>query len=454
SGLSASKKYNLAYLSSLNRPGSFITNYTVNGQTIGLEAGSNTSKLAKFNGLVANASGQIEISVTKATNSAYAILNALVIQAYDPGTLLTPSNLTALGTGRSQITLNWVDNSEETSFEIWRSTSSNGTYSLAGTVGANVTTYTDNGLSENTTYYYKVRAVTSSINSSFSNIASGKTFAYMVQVNFNFDNPAAAPWNNTNSLPEQFAVYPNLMNDLGNPSGIDMNIVSDFSGVNPDGMITGNNSGVVPDNVMRSSWYNGPGVTSVLRIDGLSQVNEYNFVFFNSRNGGGDRTTIYTIGNQSVSLNASYNVNNTVQINHVKPDENGSVFISISLGSTATFAYINGMIIQGYSSDSTAVVQNLNTIVKDGNKATSPLAIARMERNADSLATESTVTAYPNPFRNGVTLRVEVPVNIPVLTVKVTDMSGRVVRLQQFKDLPKGIWQQNIDLNKNELGAG
>ncbi|WKN43951.1 fibronectin type III domain-containing protein [Tunicatimonas pelagia] len=82
-----------------------------------------------------------------------------------PVALPTPTNLLASALAAGSITLSWVDNAtDETSYEIWRGTSaSDGT--LLATVGAGVTSYTDSNLPASTTYYYRVRAVNSNINS-------------------------------------------------------------------------------------------------------------------------------------------------------------------------------------------------------------------------------------------------------------------------------------------------
>jgi hypothetical protein len=57
------------------------------------------------------------------------------------------------------ITLNWQDNSNnELGFQIQRATSIDGPWSVIGTAGANVTSFTDRGVSPNITYYYEVAA--------------------------------------------------------------------------------------------------------------------------------------------------------------------------------------------------------------------------------------------------------------------------------------------------------
>jgi len=86
-----------------------------------------------------------------------------------------PSNLIATPISSSRIDLTWQDNSsDETGFKIERKTGS-GSYSQIATVGANVTSYSNSGLSASTTYYYRVRAYNAASNSNYSNEASATT---------------------------------------------------------------------------------------------------------------------------------------------------------------------------------------------------------------------------------------------------------------------------------------
>lgn len=88
----------------------------------------------------------------------------------------TPSNLTAQAVFPSQINLTWQDNSNnENGFKIERKTGATGTYSQIATVSANVSSYSNTGLTANTTYYYRVRAYNTAGNSSYSNEVSTAT---------------------------------------------------------------------------------------------------------------------------------------------------------------------------------------------------------------------------------------------------------------------------------------
>jgi hypothetical protein len=88
-----------------------------------------------------------------------------------------PSALMAAAVSSSQINLSWTDNSNnEDGFKIERCIGAGCiNFSPLATVGANVTTYSDTGLSPSTTYRYRVYAFNSGGNSGFSNEAEATT---------------------------------------------------------------------------------------------------------------------------------------------------------------------------------------------------------------------------------------------------------------------------------------
>ena len=89
---------------------------------------------------------------------------------------VAPSSLTASPVGQTAIDLAWSDNaSNERHFIVSRASSAAGPFVDLVVLGINVTSYRDNGLSADTTYYYKVRATNSGGDSGYSNTASTTT---------------------------------------------------------------------------------------------------------------------------------------------------------------------------------------------------------------------------------------------------------------------------------------
>lgn len=437
------------------------TIYSYNGQSVTLNASNNSSNTAQLLSLVPNASGVIEFTAQRDASSSFAYINAMVIQSYiDDGSPLAPVNLVAVAKSKSTIQLSWTDKSNnETGFEVYRSTSANGTYTKLTTTSANVTTFTDVNLPPDQIFYYKVRAAKDPLFSAYSNLASASTLLSSVYVNLNDGYlPAAAPWNNTNMPPSQNDVFSNLKDSSGNGSGINLTVMdNNFSGVNNFGMITGNNSGVVPDNVMASTWWLDVGGVATLKIDGLNLAMTYNFIFFASRDLAGDpqdRRTVYTIGNQTATLNAANNTSQTVQISNVRPDENGAVFITIKAGGISAYGYIGAIIIQGYKLDNTldgSTPQQISSPLRINNDITKT---QKQITGVTPVKGNNTFTAYPNPFRDELNLKLSLENKTEKLTVVMLDISGRVVGRKDLVNLPQGVSLQKINMNRNLLAPG
>ena len=84
-----------------------------------------------------------------------------------------PTNLTATALSSDSIALNWLDTSpNETSFEIQRSPSGTDNWTLVTTKAANTESHTDSGLTSGASFTYRIRAVSSEGDSSWSETAT------------------------------------------------------------------------------------------------------------------------------------------------------------------------------------------------------------------------------------------------------------------------------------------
>ena len=96
-----------------------------------------------------------------------------------PGQLNAPSGLVATAASSSQVNLTWSDNATtEDSFELDRATDSAFTSGLVTTkLAANTSSREVTGLAAATTYYFRMRAITSAGSSAYSGTASVMTLA-------------------------------------------------------------------------------------------------------------------------------------------------------------------------------------------------------------------------------------------------------------------------------------
>ena len=111
--------------------------------------------------------------------------------------LAGPGSLEATATALDQIELNWVDNSNnEEGFLLERSKVISTNFQQIDSLPANTTTYLDTGLQSDRKYYYRLRAVTATDTSSYSNEAFATTLTTSTNEFFNpntvnlFPNPA------------------------------------------------------------------------------------------------------------------------------------------------------------------------------------------------------------------------------------------------------------------------
>lgn len=448
SGLPTTYRYNLVFFGSRTGNDNKNTDYTVGSNTVTLNAANNNSNTVQINGIAADASGVIDFTVKQAVGATYGYINTVVIQYYiDNGTPLNPSTATANAVSKTSIQLKWMDNSNnETGFEVWRSTD-NSDFSLLATLANNANAYTDGGLATDARYYYKVRALKDTAKSDFTNVASASTFISAVYINLNVFNPAGAPWNNTNSAPAAGLEFPNLRDDNGNNTGLTMEIAKAFTGDNPYGVNTGNNSGIYPDNVISSTYWMDINEEGQLRIKGLNLAKRYNFVFFASRAGDGDRTSNYTINTTTVSLNAGYNTTQTVQINDVTPDANGEVLIKVTAGGTSIYGYIGALVIQSYSPESSQLDPSLVM-------AKSPGSFLTGQTLNTGVSNVSLTKVYPNPFDSQITLDLSNSgTTSSKLTVTIWDMNGRLLYTRQLAGI-SGSQRVILDLGTAQIPNG
>jgi hypothetical protein len=256
----------------------------------------------------------------------------------------------------------------------------------------------------------------------------------MLQLNFNHYQPSTSNgWNSLSGDPRTDFNYSGFKWNDGSSSNVNLKLADSWGGANEFGMVTGDNSGVYPDDVMKTSFWVSDNNGHVVTISGLDASKSYDFTFFGSRNGSGDRTTDYTIGSQTTSLNASYNSNNTVSISSVKPDQYGTVKITVKKQNGASYGYLNALVIEELSST------NNSTMTETRNQ------VFGESFTASNMSIE--VSAFPNPFVDQVT--VELSQAVGTVTAVVSDLSGRQLVSRSFEGT-----SVRLDLSSGAFASG
>ena len=373
-GLDPNLYYRFTFFASRNGGGDRTTTYKIGSQQVPLNAAYNTDQTAALEALQANGSGELLLELITPASSSFGYLNALILEAYDPSTLQAPANLTAQATS-DQIQLNWSDdNANETGYEVYRSTQSNGGFSRIATIPANATAYTSTDLAAGTTYYYRVRAVGDGDPSGYSATVSATTPSggggqpatdepYTLYLNFTQSGYlAGSPWNDLTSSPTQQPTYSDLKSDQGQLTSVTVESLTNWSAFhdNTSQGSSGMTSGLYPANVVKTFFFTDAGSTERLRLSGLSTTLTYRFTLFASRNGGGDRTITYRVNGKSVSLNAAYNTDQTVVLEGLSADASGQLLLELVTPASSAFGYINALVLEAYDPDALAAPTELN----------------------------------------------------------------------------------------------
>jgi hypothetical protein len=185
----------------------------------------------------------------------------------------------------------------------------------------------------------------------FSNIANGAAILFSVLININGDIAynAPAPWNNLGLYPSNDQLFTGFRDLNGNETGIRIFVEQTMSGFNDWGTSTGDDSGVYPDLVMKSFFFNDALVDpGRFVIEGLDQSLNYNFTFFGAIETGFNIFTNFTIGDQTVTNAQTYNTTETSSIFGVAPDINSEARLMVQEAPGSNWAIFNAMVIDAY----------------------------------------------------------------------------------------------------------
>ncbi|MBX2916024.1 MAG: fibronectin type III domain-containing protein [Cyclobacteriaceae bacterium] len=424
SGLSPANRYRIKFVASSNFTGggnNGSTVFTIGTKSASVNVQGNTSQLAVIEDVVPTNTGLVTIRLSKGPNAPAGYINAMIIEALpvDPSQF-NPTNLTAAGLSKTQIVLNWSDNSPvETGYEIYRSTTgAENSYTLIGTTGADVSTYTDAVSQSNQLYHYRVRATSASGPSDYTNVAKSSAVAFRILVNVaavaTYDAPI--PWNNLSRFGFTGDIFHGFRDDTGLPTGLRLRVQRELEAGNNWGTNTGNNSGIFPDNVLISFWYNNSfQPQGEFVIDGLDQSFSYNLGFMGAINVVNQVRTDFTVGGVTVTNTNHLNTTNVSYIRNIRPDTNSEILFTVRETAGSPWSIFNALVIEGYASGNNANGRFANNLV-NGN-----LKEVRFGEATDNLS------LYPNPVTsNTLNLKID-DSSLGELQYQVLDLTGKEV---------------------------
>ena len=449
-GLDPAKRYNVVFFSSHNAGSSATVTFASGAQTILQESRYNDNKSVQLNGLIANSSGTLVVTATKTSGAAFLNLNAMIIEEYNASaTVIRPLYLVAesvLDLGK--IRLNWADRStNETGFNIYRSTSLNGPYSLVTTVGPDVTTYTDLSLNANQRYYYKISAASAGGESKFSNTATVVLPSQIVFVNFNV-NPAQngpSPWNNSNTAPTAGATMSNLTNNVQGNSGLELVITKGFSAQGFAG-VTG--AGIFPSGVMESNYWNDGGQLSQLKFNNLDIKKKYRIGFFGSAIfTGGYSIANYSSNGKSVQLNSLYNNSKIVYLTDLIPVD-GELVVDVTTAAGSPYSFTGAVTIESYDDKETELPVMVMTaprkVVETTSSSAVPAPVVSQPVASAEVLTTSDIRVFPNPFTDKIDVQF-FNEKSAVVTLLIYDLSSKLI--YKTADVRQAAGQNKLTVN-------
>lgn len=165
-------------------------------------------------------------------------------------------------------------------------------------------------------------------------------------INFKYQTSASSPWNNVVSLSST-----NFSDDQGHSTSVGLNFQTSWWATYDGGSVTGNNSGVYPDNVIKDYYYFGifGGPDTVLaNVVGLEPGKSYDLTFYagSSWNGVADNGhTVFSSQGQVGSIDVQGNSTVTLTLHSLVANASGVISFVMKKGADAPVGYLNALVI-------------------------------------------------------------------------------------------------------------
>jgi hypothetical protein len=248
------------------------------------------------------------------------------------------------------------------------------------------------------------------------------------------------PWNNIFASPTFESTFDNLINQTGAVSGLSMTLTRIFNGEFTAGVVTGNNSGVVPDKALASDFWLDNTQVSEFKVSGLNHSRRYRVGFWGSSSSNGwfkgNYTSTFTINGRTVYLNSWMNSSKMVYIDNIIPDENGEMILDFSTTDAAAYGFNGGVIIEDYLDPQASSGVVSNSVLDSVPQVES--VRDRQNTHEGRAAVTSVVKMYPNPFNDYINMDFDNASASNNVSIEVYDLSGRLSYRRMIGKLPQG----------------
>ncbi|WEK36235.1 MAG: PA14 domain-containing protein [Candidatus Pseudobacter hemicellulosilyticus] len=164
-----------------------------------------------------------------------------------------------------------------------------------------------------------------------------------------WDNYAPSPWNNALGYGNAGFSRSNMTDENNQTTTFGFNFVEGWANVDYLGMMTGNNTGVFPDVILRSGILDNVTATRQIRFTGLDDSKRYNLVFVGAHNEGVNAAVRYAAGSISDTLNSRYNSFQTANLNGLQ-SSGGLITVSMNILTGSTYNALCAIQIEEYAS--------------------------------------------------------------------------------------------------------
>ena len=236
------------------------------------------------------------------------------------------------------------------------------------------------------------------------------------------DNLPSLDWYTLNEKPTSGnVVFSGLTNSTGNSTGVELTVFhrqrgSFVHGIGTDGYITGDDSGVYPDKVIKNLFYSHSQI--VIGLSGLDQSKTYRLTFFGSSSSTASRPQKFVVNGQEAFLNTAQNQFSTAVLEGLVPNSSGELDITCTNDGVRTIV-LNSFVIEEFSG------ANARSIFANEYKVSA---------NENDFLSER-VVAYPNPFSREFT--VLLPNRHATTELVIVDALGREVYRERTTTVEK-----------------